>query len=127
MTAVAENIKSHETVADRLTQARENLGLTQETIAQLIGVTADTYRHWETGEKEPRANRLVNLAGVLRVSAYWILDGGDGEFSIVQDCSATDALRGQIESARAKLQELSDILGDMEERLEEHLTHKHSG
>jgi len=127
MTAVAEISTTHETVADRLRQARENLGLSQETVAQLIGVTADTYQHWETGEKEPRANRLVNLAGVLRVSAYWILDGGDGEFSIVQDCSATDALRGQIESARAKLQDLSDILADMEERLEEHLTQKHSG
>lgn len=127
MTAIAESNQLRETVADRLIRARENLGLTQETVAQLIGVTVDTYQHWETGEKEPRANRLVNLAGVLRVSAYWILDGGDGEFSIVQDCSATDALRGQIESARAKLQELSDILGDMEERLEEHLSQKHSG
>ena len=127
MTAVAEPIKMHETVADRLTMARENVGLTPETVAQLIGVTADTYQQWESGEKEPRANRLVNLAGVLRVSAYWILDGGDGEFSIVQDCSATDALRGQIESARTKLQELSDILGDMEERLEEHLGQKHNG
>lgn len=127
MTATAETIDAQETVAQRLITARENVGLTQETVAQLIGVTTDTYKQWESGEREPRANRLVTLAGVLRVSAYWILDGGDGEFSIIQDCSATDALRGQIESARAKLQELSDILSDMEDRLEEHLSQKHNG
>ncbi|MEQ9487543.1 MAG: helix-turn-helix domain-containing protein [Alphaproteobacteria bacterium] len=125
MTAVAERVKSTETVADRLIQARENIGLAPETVAQLIGVTAETYRAWESGEKEPRANRLVNLAGVLRVSAYWILDGGDGEFSIDQNCSATDSLRGQIASTRTKLQEISDILNDMEDRLEEHLSQKH--
>jgi DNA-binding XRE family transcriptional regulator len=37
-----------------LVQLRENAGLTQEALAQVLGVTDHTVRNWEKGRAEPK-------------------------------------------------------------------------
>ena len=39
--------------AQRLRILRQNLGVTQETVADAIGVTSRTYIRYEKGEREP--------------------------------------------------------------------------
>jgi transcriptional regulator with XRE-family HTH domain len=67
------------TFGDRITGAREVVGLSQEEVARRLGVKLRTVRAWEEDLAEPRANKLQMLAGLLNVSIRWLLTGeGDG-------------------------------------------------
>jgi transcriptional regulator with XRE-family HTH domain len=67
------------TLGDRLAGAREAAGLTQEDLAQRLGVRLTTLQAWEEDMAEPRGNRLQMLAGMLNVSLTWlIMAEGDG-------------------------------------------------
>ena len=67
------------TFGDRLSAAREAIGMDQRTLATRLGVKLSTIQRWEDDQSEPRANRLVMLAGVLNVTMRWLLTGeGDG-------------------------------------------------
>lgn len=67
------------TFGDRLAGAREAAGLTQEQLAQRLGVRLTTLQAWEDDLAEPRGNRLQMLAGMLNVSLAWLLTAaGDG-------------------------------------------------
>ena len=63
------------TFGDRLAGAREAAGLSQEELAQALGVKVKTLRNWENDLSEPRANRLSMMAGLLNVSFRWLLVG----------------------------------------------------
>lgn len=67
------------TFGDRLAGARETAGLSQEDLAQHLGVRLTTLQAWEEDLAEPRGNRLQMLAGMLNVSLRWLLTAeGDG-------------------------------------------------
>lgn len=63
------------TFGDRLAGAREAAGLTQEDMAQRLGVRLTTVQAWEEDMAELRGNRLQMLAGMLNVSLTCSLDG----------------------------------------------------
>jgi tetratricopeptide (TPR) repeat protein/transcriptional regulator with XRE-family HTH domain len=53
----------------RLVQRRKALGLTQETLAELVAVGRSTVVRWERGESEPLPSIRHKLARALKVSA----------------------------------------------------------
>ena len=57
----------------RLVAARENSNLSQQDLAQRLGVKNSTIKSWENDNSEPRANRLSMLAGLLNVSITWLI------------------------------------------------------
>ena len=63
-------------LAERLKQARINKGLTQKSLADLIGVSQAAIQKIETG-KAANTTRLVDLAKALNVRPEW-LSGGNG-------------------------------------------------
>jgi len=92
------------TFGDRLAGAREAAGLTQEDLAQRLGVRLTTLQNWEEDLAEPRGNRLQMLAGMLNVSLTWLLTAeGDG---LVSPDSAPAPLSVGAEAALAELQRL---------------------
>jgi transcriptional regulator with XRE-family HTH domain len=91
------------TFGDRLAGAREAAGLTQEHLAQRLGVRLTTVQNWEDDLAEPRGNRLQMLAGMLNVSLAWLLTAeGDGLDTPVE----ARALTPEAEAALAELQRL---------------------
>ena len=53
--------------------------MTQADLASGIGVKLKTVRAGKTTWREPRANKLQMVAGLLNVSMRWLLTGeGDG-------------------------------------------------
>lgn len=54
---------------EQLVQRRKALGLTQETLAELLSVERSTVNRWERGESEPAPWIQPKLAKALRVSA----------------------------------------------------------
>jgi len=93
-------IKSTNTVPDldtmggRISRAREDIQIASAELARRLGVKSDTVRDWENDRAEPRANRVVMLAGVLGVSPTWLLTG-IGETPTTTD--ATSQLSGLID------------------------------
>lgn len=66
-------------IAERITQAREARGLTQEELARRLDIGTKSVWRWEKGTAEPRAGTLPALARELRVTLSWLLTGEDDE------------------------------------------------
>lgn len=60
---------------ERLKNAREASGMSQEVMANRIGVKPATVEKWESGKMDPRANRLQMLASLLGVPLLWLIAG----------------------------------------------------
>ena len=56
----------------RLKELRLKKGLTQQQIADEIGVNRGSYSNWEKGKREPSFENLVKLADLLDVSLDWL-------------------------------------------------------
>jgi transcriptional regulator with XRE-family HTH domain len=68
---MAQNTNIREYVAARIRELRNHYGkegLSQEALAQLIGVATNTISRWETGTYEPTLDDLELLARTLGVS-----------------------------------------------------------
>lgn len=58
---------------ERLKQARLDKGLTQEQLAELIGVAKSTLNGYEKGNREPDFFKIKKLIEVLGVDANYLL------------------------------------------------------
>ena len=63
------------TLGGRISMARETSGLSVGQVVKRLGVKATTYEAWEADRSEPRANKLVALAGILNISPPYLLSG----------------------------------------------------
>ena len=69
------------TFSDRLRAAREYRGYKQTEVAEIAGLGATTYNHYETGRTMPDVAMLFHLADVLGCPPNWLL----GERIIAND------------------------------------------
>lgn len=53
---------------EHLKQLREAKKLTQEQVANLLGIAKTTYIGYEKGDREPRLNELKKMAGVFNMT-----------------------------------------------------------
>ena len=63
------------TLGGRISIAREASELSVSQVVKRLGVKSTTYAAWEADRSEPRANKLVALAGILNVSPPYLLSG----------------------------------------------------
>ncbi len=62
------------TMGERIRSARENAGLYQERLAELIGVTSGrVISNWEKNIARPDADKMVRLCSVLDISPSYLL------------------------------------------------------
>jgi transcriptional regulator with XRE-family HTH domain len=98
----------------RVTQARKAAGFTVRQLATRMSVKPSTIENWEAGRSEPRANKLVMLAGVLGIPVLWLLDGEmpDGvNFDV--NISETTVPARKLERAIALQSELAALLQEV--------------
>lgn len=109
------------TFGDRLAGARDAAGLSQKGLADKLGVKQSVIANWEQDIKEPRANRLQMLSGLLGVSLTWLLTGeGEGPEEPSEDAPvSTDmlALMAEMRVLRTQLLQSGEKLGQLEKRL----------
>ena len=81
------------TFAEKVKQARAELGLTQSELGELTGVSLRTILDYEKGKKAPRQTTLLKLARALRVSTKFLSDEGcdDPVEEIAKDSYIMDA------------------------------------
>jgi transcriptional regulator with XRE-family HTH domain len=111
------------TFGDRLTFAREALGLDQAQLAHRMGIKHKTLRHWEEDREEPRANKLQMVAGMLNVSMVWLMTG-QGEAPAPAPAEGEGALAGclaELRQLRVEQARIAERTGLLEKRLREAL------
>lgn len=52
----------------RIREFRKRAGITQEELAQLLGVSRPAVAQWERGINNPRADMLIKLANLFKCS-----------------------------------------------------------
>lgn len=105
------------TFGDRITWAREQVGLTQEQLAHRMGVKTKTLRGWEEDQAEPRASRINIMAGMMNVSVVWLLSGlGEGPVAPRGEGAIADCLE-ELRLIREEQRKFSDQVVRLEERL----------
>jgi len=75
-----QNLKTHDIerhVGQRIRERRTMLGLTQQQLADLIGVTYQQAHKYERGINRVSAGRLYELATVLGVDVGYFFPGAD--------------------------------------------------
>lgn len=77
------------TLAQRLKYARESMKLTQNDVAEAVGITQPTYQALESG-KVTRTSHLLEIAEVLEIDAHWLATGEN---------ETTDPLAKRIQTA----------------------------
>lgn len=57
----------------RLREARMKSGMTQQQVADRVGVSLRVYQNYEQDTRRPKYENLAELAAMFQVSADWLL------------------------------------------------------
>lgn len=107
-----------DTIGGRITRARNAIDLSTAQLARRLGIRTGTLTQWESDRSEPRANRLMMMAGLLNVSPTWLLTGqGEAPSETMEDTNVR-LLRAEITRLRDDAANLVDKLDRTLERLE---------
>ena len=99
------------TLGGRVFQARQAAGLAVSQVINRLGVRKATYMAWEADRSEPRANKLVALAGILNVSPTYLLSGlGRAAAQPLKHQQTIDELRIEIEQLELTLKAANKML-----------------
>ena len=67
------------TLKDKIYYCRKKAGLSQETLAEKLGVSRQAVSKWETGEAVPDIDKLPGLSLAFGVSIDWLLSDTEPE------------------------------------------------
>lgn len=101
------------TFGDRIVAAREARGYSVARLAEKIGVREETLEDWENDRSEPRANKMMILAGALNVSIVWLMTG-DGE-GLPRPLDGLEPV--QVENLLVEVREIATLQNALTERL----------
>ena len=94
-------------MGQRIMVRRKSLGMTQEELAEKLGVSTQMISNLELGKKAIRPENLANVCEVLKLSADFVLTGSNTK-------SAVDAVAEKLVQLTVKeLQMVSDIIDYM--------------
>lgn len=88
--------------ADRLVQLRKSNGLSQESLAALLGVSRQAVSKWERAEASPDTDNLIALAGIYNLTLDQLLDTSKDKYILEGGTNETD---GKNESTINKIKE----------------------
>lgn len=104
-----------DTMGGRLLRARDAKSMSVPQVAERIGVKTQTILAWESDRSEPRANRLVMLAGFLGVTPTWLMHGiGQAPMDNAED---TATLNAEISILKNYHEKLGNRISQLEDRI----------
>lgn len=97
------------TFGRRLKAAREELGLSQERLAEAIGVVRRTLAHYEAGTKSPEFSKLPAIAAATGKPLAWFFqDENAAEPKPERPQPDTQSLLAQLVAAQTQAEERAD-------------------
>ncbi|WP_294852401.1 helix-turn-helix domain-containing protein [uncultured Oscillibacter sp.] len=76
---------------EKILYCRKKAGLSQEALAERLGVSRQAISKWETGDAVPEINKLLLLANAFGVTTDWLLCDEEPEEEIAADPPADEA------------------------------------
>lgn len=67
------------TLAERIQEQRKRCGMSQEKLAELVGVSRQAVTKWESGQSAPNTENLFRLAEIFGVTVDLLLDTGEAQ------------------------------------------------
>jgi Zn-dependent peptidase ImmA (M78 family)/transcriptional regulator with XRE-family HTH domain len=104
--------------AQKLREARERNGLTQEQVAQVLGVSQELVSLWETGRRVPSAFHLSRLVGLYGINSESLFNNRPLEYAS-EDLFAFQEGEPLSPEVLLELREWVSFLGDYADFLEE--------
>ena len=98
---------------ERLKNAREASGMSQNAMASRLGVKLTTVEKWESGSLDPRANRLQMAASLLNVPLMWLLAGSQQVPDPTSGISNRDIMLQKITDMSARINDMSSELEEL--------------
>ena len=86
----------------RMKIAREKICMSQEKLAEVVGMHTNTIARWERNEVMLRGNSLKKLAQELNVSATYLLDSDTDSSGIDHDIIRNASTLSTLQQERAK-------------------------
>ena len=71
------------TIGERIAKCRREKNLSQEYIAELLGVSRQAVSKWETNQTEPDTGNLIGLARIFGVSVEYLANGEEEPTRVV--------------------------------------------
>ena len=93
----------------KLSELRNEKGLTQREIAKIFNVSQGTYKNWENGKTQPSIEQLVTIADFFGVSIDYLV-GREGEDGVI--ASAKDDRINLSTESRDALYEFLKTISD---------------
>ena len=101
-------------LSTRIINAREASGYSQSQLSLRMGVKKSTIANWEASRASPRANKLIELAGILNVPVLWLIAGSDSPPEVASpDFIETLMLEKKLDKADLLVNELSALVSDL--------------
>jgi len=72
-------------LGERIRQARQRAHLSQEKVAELIGVSRQAVTKWESGQSTPTTDNLCRLAEILETTVDLLIAPEDNSRSVAQE------------------------------------------
>lgn len=95
-------------LSEKLMKERKRLGMSQEQLADNLGITRQSVSKWEAGTSMPEISKLIAMSELFGVSLDYLLKDYMGENDRVQtDPAEEDACRG--EDSRRLEQKVDDL------------------
>ena len=89
-------------LGNKLAEARKKQNLTQEQLAERLGVTRQAVSRWESDSAYPETDKIVRMAQILEVSCDYLLQDGVDEKGKPVTSPVTRLLK-QAQGKRVKL------------------------
>lgn len=70
----SKDIKKEKSLGEVLKQHREECKMTQEFVAEAIGVSRQAVSKWENGTSDPNTSNLIVLSKLFKISPEELLD-----------------------------------------------------
>ncbi len=91
-------------IGKRLRRRRRLLGMTQQDLAEMVGVRFQQIQKYECGANRVTSSRLYDLSKALNVSIQYFFDGIEGTTLLARAANDADRLDGDILSQKETLE-----------------------
>lgn len=86
-------------IGERLLKLRKGVGLSQEEVANKLGVSRQTISKWETGESNPDFDKIIPICELYNITTDELIKGTPKE---VEDNRDSNSIKVNNREARKK-------------------------
>jgi len=99
-------------IGDKIRKAREDLGMTQEVLGKMVGVTAMGISYMEKGLRKLKVEDIVKIAEKLGVESSYLLEPVTGQSVNTNNSASAFNFRSDFELGGQEKKEIEKKIND---------------